>query len=75
MILECLKLAAAAEGVQQDLAYNNLLLKAFKCVGKGRNRASAAIWQKAGTWTQTLLLRPGCHRAHLLHKGYRTKSQ
>lgn len=49
MILECLKLAAAAEGVQQDLAYNNLLLKAFKCVGKGRNRASAAIQQKTGT--------------------------
>ena len=34
MILECLKLAAA-EGVQQDSAYSNLLLKAFKCVGKG----------------------------------------
>jgi len=34
MILECLKLAAA-EGVQQELEYSNLLLKAFKCVGKG----------------------------------------
>lgn len=34
MVLECLKLAAV-EGVQQDLAYSNLLLKAFKCVGKG----------------------------------------
>lgn len=34
MILECMKLAAV-ERVQQDLAYSNLLLKAFKCVGKG----------------------------------------
>lgn len=34
MILGCLKLAAA-EGVQQDLAYSDLLLKAFKCVEKG----------------------------------------
>lgn len=34
MVLECLKLAAA-KGVQQDLAYSNLLLKALNCVGKG----------------------------------------
>lgn len=37
MVLECLMLAAA-EGVRQDLAYSNLLLKAFKCVGKGTER-------------------------------------
>lgn len=34
MILGCLKLAAA-EGVQQDFIYSNLLLKAFKMCGKG----------------------------------------
>lgn len=48
MVLECLKLAAV-EGVQQDLEYSNLLLKAFKCVGKGTDRFCSDLAENRDT--------------------------